>query len=212
MTSPWAAPGIPLKAIKWLFMKYRPLFIWPVLDPKMWSWGVKMLANCNSASYARNKGRMVRISNYSRDALIDLLAEEDIAFDGRAQGTLQLFRTEKQVKGSKADQAVLDAYDSPYEVLDRDGCIEIEPGLAAGSQAPHRSIVIRAGGVVIVDDSYNASPGSVRAALELLAGIPGRHVAVLGEMRELGAAHDAGHRDVEEFHVAFGQSVVDDLP
>ncbi len=75
---------------------------------------------------------------------------------------------------------------------------EIVPGLAAGSQAPHRSIVIRAGGVVIVDDSYNASPGSVRAALELLAGIPGRHVAVLGEMRELGAAHDAGHREVGE--------------
>jgi D-amino-acid dehydrogenase len=73
---------------------------------------------------------MVRISNYSRDALIDLLAEEDIAFDGRAQGTLQLFRTEKQVKSSKADQAVLAEYDSPYEVLDRDDCIAAEPGLA----------------------------------------------------------------------------------
>jgi D-amino-acid dehydrogenase len=130
MTSPWAAPGIPLKAIKWLFMKYRPLFIWPVMDPKMWAWGARMLMNCNAASYALNKGRMVRISNYSRDALIDLLAEEDIAFDGRAQGTLQLFRTEKQVKSSKADQAVLAEYDSPYEVLDRDGCIAAEPGLA----------------------------------------------------------------------------------
>jgi len=73
---------------------------------------------------------------------------------------------------------------------------EIVPGLATGSQAPHRSTVIRAAGVVIVDDSYNASPGSVRAALELLAGIPGRHVAVLGEMRELGAEHDAAHREV----------------
>ncbi len=75
---------------------------------------------------------------------------------------------------------------------------EIVPGLAAGSTAPHRSVVIRAGGVVIVDDAYNASPGSVKAALELLAGIPGRHVAVLGEMRELGTAHDAGHRDAGE--------------
>ena len=54
--------------------------------------------------------------------------------------------------------------------------------------------MLRAGGVVIVDDAYNASPASVTAALELLAGLPGRHVAVLGAMRELGTAHDAGHR------------------
>jgi UDP-N-acetylmuramoyl-tripeptide--D-alanyl-D-alanine ligase len=73
---------------------------------------------------------------------------------------------------------------------------EIVPGLAAGSTAPHRSVVLRAGGVVIVDDTYNASPGSMTAALDLLAGLPGRHVAVLGEMRELGPEHEAGHRAV----------------
>jgi UDP-N-acetylmuramoyl-tripeptide--D-alanyl-D-alanine ligase len=76
--------------------------------------------------------------------------------------------------------------------------VEIVPGLAVGGSAPHRSVVLRAGGVTLVDDAYNASPGSVRAALELLAGLPGRHVAVLGEMRELGDAHDAGHREVGE--------------
>ncbi len=73
---------------------------------------------------------------------------------------------------------------------------EIVPGLAAGSTAPHRSVVVRAPGLTIIDDTYNASPGSMRAALQLLAGLPGRHVAVLGEMRELGDEHDAGHREV----------------
>ena len=38
MTSPWAAPGIPMKALKWLFMKHRPLFIWPLISPTMWAW------------------------------------------------------------------------------------------------------------------------------------------------------------------------------
>ena len=33
MSSPWAAPGIPMKAVKWMFMRYRPLFIRPMLDP-----------------------------------------------------------------------------------------------------------------------------------------------------------------------------------
>jgi D-amino-acid dehydrogenase len=130
MTSPWAAPGIPMKAVKWLFMKHRPLFIWPIISPRMWGWGLSMLANCNARSYAVNKSRMVRISNYSRDCLSDLLGEVAIEFDLREQGTLQLFRTEKQVKASKADQEVLKKHGSPFEVLDRDGCIAVEPGLA----------------------------------------------------------------------------------
>ena len=76
---------------------------------------------------------------------------------------------------------------------------EIVPGLAAPSRAKHRSTVIRAGGVTIVDDAYNAAPESVRAALELLAGLPAtRRIAILGEMRELGDAHAAGHREVGE--------------
>jgi UDP-N-acetylmuramoyl-tripeptide--D-alanyl-D-alanine ligase len=75
---------------------------------------------------------------------------------------------------------------------------EIAEGLAAGWSAPHRTQLVRAGGVTIVDDSYNASPASVAAALELLAGLNGRRVAVLGEMLELGDGHVAGHRAVGE--------------
>jgi UDP-N-acetylmuramoyl-tripeptide--D-alanyl-D-alanine ligase len=73
---------------------------------------------------------------------------------------------------------------------------DIVAGLATGWSAPHRAELIRAGGVTIVDDSYNASPGSVLAALDLLAGLPGRRIAVLGEMLELGSGSDLGHRAV----------------
>ncbi len=130
MTSPWAAPGIPMKAVKWLFMKRRPLFIWPLISPRMWMWCIQMIRNCNEESYATNKSRMVRISNYSRDVMPELIKETGIDYDGREQGTLQLFRTKKQLKGSKADQEILAQFDSPYEVLDQDGCIAVEPALA----------------------------------------------------------------------------------
>ena len=129
MTSPWAAPGIPLKAIKWMMMKYRPLFIRPLLDPALMRWTMQMLANCNAEAYRINKSRMVRVSNYSRDMMTELLAEEPLQFDMQELGTLQLFRTEKQVKASRADQEVLAEFDSPFEVLDREGCIAAEPGL-----------------------------------------------------------------------------------
>jgi len=130
MTSPWAAPGVPKKAVKWMFMKRRPLFIWPLVSPTMWKWCWQLYRNCNADSYRVNKGRMVRISNYSRDVMPDLIAEAGIEFDARAQGTLQLFRTAKMMKKSKADQDILTEYDSPFEVLGRDACIAAEPALA----------------------------------------------------------------------------------
>lgn len=72
----------------------------------------------------------------------------------------------------------------------------IVAALARGWAAPHRGEVVAASGVTIVDDSYNASPASMIAALELLAGLDGRRVAVLGSMLELGEEADAGHRAV----------------
>ncbi|MEO5940544.1 MAG: UDP-N-acetylmuramoyl-tripeptide--D-alanyl-D-alanine ligase [Candidatus Limnocylindrales bacterium] len=72
----------------------------------------------------------------------------------------------------------------------------IASALETGWSAPHRGQLIRAAGVTIVDDSYNASPGSMIAALELLGGLPGRRIAVLGEMLELGDDHNSGHARV----------------
>ncbi|HEX3264619.1 MAG TPA: UDP-N-acetylmuramoyl-tripeptide--D-alanyl-D-alanine ligase [Candidatus Limnocylindrales bacterium] len=68
--------------------------------------------------------------------------------------------------------------------------------LASGWSASHRGQVIKLGRVTLIDDSYNASPPSVTAALDLLAGLPGRRVAVLGEMLELGKGAASGHREV----------------
>lgn len=130
MTSPWAAPGIPVKALKWLFMKRRPLFIWPLISPTMWMWSAQMIRNCNDKSYSINKSRMVRVSNYSRDVMPELIEETGIDYDGREQGTLQLFRTARQMKGSRADQEILAQFDSPFEELGRDACIAVEPALA----------------------------------------------------------------------------------
>jgi D-amino-acid dehydrogenase len=129
-SAPWAAPGIPWKALKWLFMRHRPLVIWPVLDPAMWLWGLRMLRNCTAARYEINKARMLRLATYSRERLQDLRADTGIAYDERSQGTLQLFRTRKQLDGTAADTAVLERFGVPYELLDREGCITVEPALA----------------------------------------------------------------------------------
>ena len=128
-SSPWAGPGVPVKAIKWMLMQHSPLVIWPLLDPEMWRWGAMMLANCTERAYAVNKSRMVPIAEYSRDCLKALRAETGIAYDDRAQGTLQLFRTQKQLDGIAGDVAVLRQYGVPFEVLDREGFCRVEPAL-----------------------------------------------------------------------------------
>ncbi|MCC5779058.1 D-amino acid dehydrogenase [Nitratireductor sp. B36] len=129
-SSPWAGPGVPLKALKWLLMKHGPLAIRPRLDPAMWSWLLQMLANCTSRRYAVNKARMVPIAEYSRDCLRELRAGTGIAYDERVRGTLQLFRTQKQLDGTSGDIEVLKQFGVEFNVLDRRGCVTAEPALA----------------------------------------------------------------------------------
>ena len=129
-SAPWAGPGVPIKAVKWLLMRHRPLVIRPRLDLHLVGWGLAMLRNCTAARYEINKSRMVRVAEYSRDVLRQLRADTGIHYDERMQGTLQLFRTQHQLDGTGADIEVLRRFGVPWELLDREGCIRQEPALA----------------------------------------------------------------------------------
>ncbi|WP_025038419.1 D-amino acid dehydrogenase [Bradyrhizobium sp. DOA9] len=127
--SPWAAPGIPAKAVKWMLMRHAPLILRPKLDAAMIAWLVRMLSNCTASRYALNKGRMLRLADYSRKALAEVRAETSLSYDERMLGTLQLFRTQAQLDSSAKDVKALAADGVPFEVLDRDGCVRVEPAL-----------------------------------------------------------------------------------
>ena len=128
--APWAAPGVPLKAIKWMFQRHAPLAI--SLDGSgfqlKWMW--QMLRNCDTRHYMENKGRMVRLAEYSRDCLKALRASTGIAYEGRQGGTLQLFRTEQQYENAAKDIAVLEDAGVPYQLLESHRLAEVEPALA----------------------------------------------------------------------------------
>lgn len=128
--SPWAAPGVPLKAIKWLLQRHAPLAIKLTGNIDQYLWMAQMLRNCTSSRYAVNKERMVRLSEYSRDCLDELRAETGISYEGRQRGTTQLFRTQAQVDAAAKDIAVLKASGVPFELLDRDAIARVEPALA----------------------------------------------------------------------------------
>lgn len=131
--APWAAPGVPVKAVKWMFQKHAPLAI--RLDGTQfqlrWMW--QMLQNCTAERYAVNKGRMVRLAEYSRDCLQALRADTGIQYEGRTGGTLQVFRTQQQLDGAQKDIAVLKDANVPYELLSPTELARAEPALAAVS-------------------------------------------------------------------------------
>lgn len=129
--APWAAPGVPLKAVKWMFEKHAPLAM--RLDGTRfqleWMW--QMLRNCTAERYAQNKGRMVRLAEYSRDCLQALRADTGIQYEGRTGGTLQVFRSQQQFDGAHKDIAVLRDANVPFELLTRDELADAEPALEA---------------------------------------------------------------------------------
>ncbi len=89
---------------------------------------------------------------------------------------------------------------------------EIVAGLNTGTSQMRLVVSDGPRGSVVIDDTYNSSPDSALAALNLLADLPGRHIAVLGDMLELGRAEKQAHRvvgrraaDVADLVIAVGQ-------
>lgn len=128
--SPWPAPGIPLKAIKWLLSRHAPLAVKPTADPAQYRWMWQMLRNCTSARYGVSKARMVRLAEYSRLCLEQLRQEQGLQYEQRTLGTTQLFRTQAQLDAAARDIAILEQYGVAYQLLDRAGIIGAEPALA----------------------------------------------------------------------------------
>lgn len=129
-SSPWAAPGIPLKAIKWLAQKHSPLVIKPGMSPELYLWTMQMLKNCTEKNYQINKSRMLKVANYSRQCLLELRQKHSIAYEGRQKGTLQVFRQQSQVDSIEKDLRVLSASKTRFKLLNVEECVEKEPGLA----------------------------------------------------------------------------------
>lgn len=134
-STPWAAPNIPLKALKWMFQRHAPLAVH--LDGSLFQlqWLAAMLRNCSAQRYAVNKERMLRLSTFSRTCLQQLRADTGIHYEGRSAGTLQLFRSQEQLDHARRDIEVLRECGVAFELLDRAGVHQVEPALAHAQTA-----------------------------------------------------------------------------
>jgi D-amino-acid dehydrogenase len=192
-SAPWAGPGVPVKAIKWMLMQHSPLVIWPMLDPAMWRWGAMMLANCTERAYALNKSRMVPIAEYSRDCLKALRAEVGIAYDDRAQGTLQLFRTQKQLDGIGQGRGGAAAVRRALRGAGPRGLLPVEPALKLTQEKFVGALRLPATRPATASSSPTAWPRWRRAGREVPLrhahpGAAGRRRRITGVRTDAGAA------------------------
>ncbi|WP_334107607.1 D-amino acid dehydrogenase [Methylobacillus sp.] len=142
--SPWAAPGVPFKALKWMLRRHAPLFIKPDGTWQQLRWMWQMLQHCTDTRYEQNKARMVRLAEYSRDCLDQLRRDTGVEYESRQRGTLQVFRTQSQLDAAARDIEVLQQAHVPYELLSQSALGKVEPALqqarhhlAGGLWLPH---------------------------------------------------------------------------
>ena len=129
-SGPWAAPGIPFKAMMWMLQSSAPLKIRPRLSPAQWLWLMRFTRNCTSARFARNKASMQKMAHYSKACLVALREETGIEYDHGTGGVIQLFETPQEAEGGKRSADVLQKLGIDHRLLTPEQAYELEPGLA----------------------------------------------------------------------------------
>lgn len=129
-STPWASSGLVLKALKWIMRPHSPLIVRPDGSIEQLQWIIKMLAHCTEKHYQKNKACMERISQYSRQVLQETCQQTGIEFEGRNQGTIQVFRSQKEVDAVGADIKILSEHGVPFKLLQPKEIVQYEPAMA----------------------------------------------------------------------------------
>ena len=116
---PWAGPGVPLQALKWMLREDAPLLFRLRADPAQWRWGLQFLRECTAERFRANAARLKRLGLYSQAALHKLRQVTGIEHDQVERGIL-VFHTREAKSGEN------------WKTVDE--CVAIEPALAPSRQ------------------------------------------------------------------------------
>jgi D-amino-acid dehydrogenase len=173
---PWSSPSAPFLMLKWLGRRDAPL-LWRLrADPSQWLWGLRFLANCTPGRSTANMEKNLTLALHSRTLLREIRQEADIHYDERAQGILQIFRNTIQFDAAAKDAERMTQLGCTETVLDRDGCLDLEPALRDTGEAI-------AGGVHAPDDETGDAHTFTRELARVIAerGVQFRYgVTVIG--------------------------------
>ena len=130
MSDPWAAPGLPLKLLKWIGREDAPFLIRPTALPGLLSWGLRFLRNCEESRWRSNTETILRLAAHSQQAMARVTDEAGLTYDLSSVGNLRLFRDKASMDSATRVAEALGELGVRYAMLDRAGCVDLEPALA----------------------------------------------------------------------------------
>ena len=128
---PWPSPQMLKTFLKALVRNDQAVRVYPMRwDPAFWTWGLRFLASCNAASYARLLERKVRYVRYSQEQLGRIAAESGVPFHRKQGGVMYLYRSQVALEAGIRKVAPMKDFGFPFRVLDKAEAVRIDPGLA----------------------------------------------------------------------------------
>jgi D-amino-acid dehydrogenase len=131
--TPWAAPGMPGKVLRYLFSRHAPVRVtWP-LSMRDIGWMWKWRGACAMDTYLANRARLQRLAFYSRERLHHITDELQLEYD-RSPGYMVMLRSEKERKIVQPGLQVLRDAGVNFREIDADAARAIEPAINVDTQ------------------------------------------------------------------------------
>lgn len=126
----WASPDALKMAVKSLYKRDLGIEYQIRLDPRLWLWSLRFLAQCTSSAARRNTLIKLRLLSYSLACLNEVVAETGVDYDGVSRGILYYFRAREGLQATEHHMGILRGQGLALETVDRDRMLELEPVLA----------------------------------------------------------------------------------
>ncbi len=130
--TPWAAPGMPSKVLKYLFQKHAPVRVKLPFKHGELGWMSQWLKACKPAAYASTRSALQSLASYSAERLQHLTKTLDLEYD-KAQGYMVLLRSEQELAQIQASLQILKDAGFSHKLLDADAVRKIEPALSTAT-------------------------------------------------------------------------------
>ena len=142
---PWANPGTPAQALKWLGREDSPLLFRLRADPFQWAWGLRFMLECLPARAHANAAQIAAINNYASEQLQKLRSDTGIAYDAQTRGILRILESDRSLEAAAEEVQEERAYGADSQLKTAAECVALEPALVEFSSR-------LAGGVYVSGD------------------------------------------------------------